>query len=158
MVEQNPFNSSFFIYTDAGAWRRDPIPKWPDSHFVVELKKQLNDCILLGQMTPNYQQNQYDSYSSVIQGTFFAGSAKAVTMFFTEFWRVHDELFKQNKFVGKDQTLMKILTFETNRSCEVRLKNWQAKCTESYDPWFFYQIYFSKNYQCTNERFSLLIF
>jgi len=158
VVELNPFKSSFFIYTDAGAWRKKRIPNWPDNQFINKLKAKLNDCVIFGQMAQNYDPTRYESYSSVIQGTFFAGSARAMQMFYNEFWRVHDKLLRENKFVGKDQTLMKILSFENIQFCNVRLKNWEAECKESYDPWFFYQIYFSENYECSNNRFSLLIF
>lgn len=158
VVELNPFKSSFFIYTDAGAWRKNSIPQWPDNQFINELKQKLNDCILLGQISRNYDPKTYISYSSVIQGGFFAGSARAIKMFYTEFWRIHDKLFRENKFVGKEQTIMKILSFDSNKICNVRLKSWEAKCKVNYDPWFFYQIYFSNNFQCVNERFSLLSF
>jgi hypothetical protein len=147
VVVDNPFQSKFFIYTDAGAWRSWVIPKWPDNEFIQALNQKLEDRILFGQMNNSFDTNDYISYSSIIQGTFFAGSSKAMDIFFYKFWRIHDELFKKNQFIGKDQTIMKMIAFETSDQSVVRLKNWEPKCNTRYDPWFFYQLYFSKNYQ-----------
>jgi hypothetical protein len=156
-IEENPFKSSFFIYTDAGAWKSDAISKWPDNQFIHDLNRKLSHRVLLSQISPTFDANSYLSYSSIIQGGFFAGSSKAMDYFYREFWRIHDERLKNDEFIGKDQTIMKIISFETLNRSVVRLKSWEPVCAFIYNPWFFYQVYFSKNYQCKNDRFSLLI-
>jgi hypothetical protein len=158
VIEANPFQSKFFIYTDAGAWRSNVIPNWPDNQFIEKLDQNLTNRVLIGQMSESYNEENYFSYSSIIQGTFFAGSSKAIQNYFVEFWRLHDDLLKKNQFLGKDQLIMKMIAFDTFSKDVVRLKNWEAKCNVKFNPWFFYQLYFSKNYPCSNDRFSLLSF
>jgi hypothetical protein len=43
IAQENPFNSTFFIYTDSGAWRDKPLYGWPDKSFAIKIGKQLNE-------------------------------------------------------------------------------------------------------------------
>lgn len=46
----NPYDSDLFIYTDSGAWRNRAFKDWPDQKFVRNLKRNLKDRILYGQI------------------------------------------------------------------------------------------------------------
>lgn len=166
-IKTNPYSSSFFIYTDAGAWRYGVQPGWPSTELVYELSKKLNNHILFGQTDETCQ--GYHKCSSLIQGTFFAGSAQAMLNFERDFWRLHDQLLEQNQFVGKDQNLMRSIAFKTDHghvSQVARLRNWKnlwirLLCDYDYDPWFFYQVYFSQGssqFKCSIKlRFYLFV-
>jgi hypothetical protein len=93
----------------------------------------------------------------LIEGTFFMGSKNALKSFKEDFWKLHDKLFDEGKFVGKDQTLMNLYAFNIS-SKSVKLKIWKRSCSTTYNPWFFYQCYFANKtfYSCSNPKMSLL--
>ena len=43
IAQENPFNSSFFIYSDSGAWRDRVLYDWPNESFAIKIGQQLND-------------------------------------------------------------------------------------------------------------------
>jgi hypothetical protein len=94
IAEQNPFSSSFFIYTDAGAWRdfhRLNVTSWPDVAFInTSLAPALKDRILFGQISSIlfFLKKFRAHIDNIIQGTFFAGSSKAVANFYTKFFEL----------------------------------------------------------------------
>ena len=49
-IEANTYNSQFFIYTDAGAWREKVYPNWPDVDFVKQVSDEIKDLPLFGQV------------------------------------------------------------------------------------------------------------
>jgi hypothetical protein len=149
IASANPYNSSFFIYTDAGAWRTKVIQQWPDLELCNKLEKKLNNRVLLGQIESTFNLSVYSSHSSFIQGTFFAGSQSAVLRYATQFYDLHDKLIDKGKFIGKDQTQMRVMAMEMYTQSIARLRAWQDNktlkyCpTYDYDSWFFYQLFFS---------------
>jgi hypothetical protein len=163
IAEENPFSSSFFIYTDIGAFRDQIIPDWPDQSFTELLSLRLRDKILFGQIQeftydPNDTMNLFIT-RDIIEGGLFAGNKVAIKNFKSGFYKLHDELLDQGIFVGKDQKLMNLYAFKNNKNEVVRIRTWNVNCYKSYDKWFFYQRYFASDtyYQCYENKFSLLI-
>ena len=158
----NPFNSSFFIYTDIGAFREEIIPDWPDNGFISQLSCILDNRILFGQIEEYFYDlsDSTDSFitKDLIEGGFFAGSKIAIRNFKETFYKLHDELMDRNIFVGKDQKMMNLYAFKTNRDQVVRIRTWNLKCPK-YDEWFFYQKFLAqkKYYNCSEDKYSLLI-
>ena len=159
----HPFISSFFIYTDIGAFRDQIIPDWPDKNFTELLSLRLRDKILFGQIQeftydPNDTMNLFIT-RDIIQGGLFAGNEVAIKNFKTGFYKLHDELLDQGIFVGKEQKLMNLYAFKNNKNEVVRIRTWNVNCYKSYDQWFFYQRFFASDtyYQCYENKFSLLI-
>ena len=155
--EMNEYNSEFFIYTDAGAWREKAFTDWPHEEFVRNVSQRLNDRMLVGQIM--MKQDRFSIGQDNIEGGFLAGSNKAVAMFQRAFYDLHDQWLLAGLFIGKDQTLMNMLTFVTNKKSIVRLNAWSAAegCS---DYWFFYQHFFARadEYSCPiKDRLSLLI-
>jgi hypothetical protein len=163
IVQENPFNSSFFIYTDIGAWRNEMIPYWPNNNFISSLVLKLNDRILFGQVNEVKEKNiNYDHVNSdIIEGTFFAGSKKAIEKFYFNFYKIHDKRLKDGIFIGKDQITMNIYAFlDDKKNDVVRLRTWDLNCTyKNGNKWFFYQYYFALNefYNCLDDKIFLLI-
>ena len=159
VAQENFYESSTFIYTDSGAFRSRVYEDWPDEEFVMQVKDHIQDKMLFGQLSDEKVMLKKQRFPDLdlIEGTFFMGTKKALLSFKEEFWRIHDKLFDEEKFVGKDQTLMNIYAF-ANSSNSVKLKVWERLCTEEYDEWFFYQCYFAKQafYSCSNPKMSLL--
>jgi hypothetical protein len=155
--QENPFDSTFFIYTDAGAWRQGVIANWPDSDFISNsLLNHLDNRILFGQVN---KFKFFDEMTDIIEGTFFAGSRRALEQFYANFFNIYDERSQKGLFVGKDQTTMNLLAFKYFSHTVVRLAAWNLNCSIKHDSWRFYQYYFSDNstLHCTRDRLSLLI-
>jgi hypothetical protein len=153
----NPYNSTFFIYTDAGAWRIKKFKSWPNINFVVEIRKILNDKILLGQFLENPIWQDIEK-KDFLQGGFFAGSKIAITSFYKAFFVTHDKRLTKGLFIGKDQTLMDYLVVKDKiKSARINLWN---KCAKSRNEWFFYQFYFANDdeYECDIDKKDLLVF
>ncbi len=160
IVTANPFESSFFIYTDIGAWRKGIYADWPDLNFVRSIQNYLNNRILFGQI--HNIVNYTDPTKDIIQGTFYAGSQQAIQFYAKNFYKMHDKRLDEKKFIGKAETTMNAYLFETEeaKTNVVRLKTWNYKCfcDKQIDPWLYYQIYFSISYNliCQDNRYFML--
>ena len=67
--QQNPYGSSFFIYTDAGAWRGGkPVDLWPEEGLVRQVANVVGDSILVSQINPKHPHNS--AFADSIEGTF----------------------------------------------------------------------------------------
>ena len=163
----NPFKSSFIIYSDLGAWRHPlPIRNWPDNNFVRILNDRLKQRLLFGQISNVKNETEVNIGNDHIEGTFFAGSPKAIMSYSNLFYDVHDKRLAEGFFIGKDQTIMNYIAFKTISKNYVRLRtldmhicNHNKDTRNYYDPWFFYQYYFSvqKLFNCSYEkRLSIL--
>ena len=107
VAEMNPYNSRFFIYSDAGAWKDPNIERWPDNTFVKALTNQrLGDSLLLGQLKPH--DKHWSCYDKMIAGTFLAGNAQAVAALDNAYYQIHDRMIlnsskrdkKNENFIG----------------------------------------------------------
>lgn len=161
IANENPYKSSAFIYSDAGAWRENILFDWPDEKSVLKLMDLLDNRILFGQISNLFIKKWLFGHDGdFIEGGFFMGSKQAIKNFEFNFWNLHDERLEQNLFVGKDETLMNILTFEKKTNSIVRL-NTQNECSKNYfDIWFFYQYFLASDlyYNCKILRKDLLLF
>jgi len=159
IAKVNPFGSSVFIYTDAGAWRDKPLLNWPNAKQVAAVSGLIKDKILFGQISNWYSEDSQNfPQCDIIEGGFFMGTAKALDNFENRFWHLHDQRLKQGLFVGKDQTKMNLLVFNSTMKMSIaRLKTWDVGCTV--DMWFFYQYYLADDhfYECKQPREQLLI-
>ena len=148
----NFYNSSFFIYTDSGAWRDGVFRYWPDISVVKMVHNKIGDKFLSGEV---------EEFSSIfddsIEGTFFAGSQKAIIEYSNEYYRVHDERLNNSEFVGKDQTNMNIVSYITRKDLVARLKTYDIRCWKGFDRWFFYQYFFASDDQYVCEERENLI-
>ena len=162
VVQENPFSSSVFIYTDAGAWRSKPLYNWPDVKMVRNVSKLIKNKILFGQISNSgLEKSSRFPLCDIIEGTFFMGNAKAIENFEKEFWRLHDIRIEQGLFVGKDQTIMNLLAFNSTMSYSIaRLKTWDLKCEKPVDVWHFYQYFLANDnyYKCERPREKFLIY
>ncbi len=159
---QNPFSSN-----------------WPDVGFIERLlAPALRNRILFGQvasMRYNVSRGKLSAeVDDLIQGTFFAGSWQAVHAYYSRFFQIHDQRKDMGLFVGKDQSVMNQVAFrfdepeyEKNASAQlkchsqfaVRLLVYNQRCSSiTYDPWFWYQVYFARNPSlfCKNDRLTYL--
>ena len=156
---KNFYNSSFFVYTDIGAFRNYVYKDWPDRSFARHLKNYLNDRILFGQVTP--MPGDFNSSKvNFIQAGFFAGSALAIRRFSDGYYRVQDELLTRRQFVGKEQKLLNLLSADSlfkRHAVALQAYSSYNDCTLPYDVWFFYQTYMadSKSIGCLNVNDKL---
>ncbi len=135
IAKENPFNSSFFVYTDTGAFREWNHLNWPDTEFITNnLSSYLNNRVLFGQAE---HVERFEETGCYIQGTFFAGNQKAVSDFYNNHFAIHDFRIKQGLFIGKDQIMMNLIAFRYYNSSIVVLNVNDIKCPFRFDKWFF---------------------
>jgi hypothetical protein len=163
IATENPFNSSFFLFTDIGAFRSSIIPDWPDNDFIQSLCFKLDYRILFGQIN-DFNDNlndQSDSFRTrdLMQAGFFLGTQIGIKNYKINYYNLHDEMLDKSMFVGKEQIIMNLYSFKAYKNQTVRLRTWNVNCFQSYDKWFFYQKFFAldKFYNCSDNKFSLLI-
>lgn len=166
IAQRNPFKSSMFIYTDCGAWRKKPILNWPNVSFIRHLSNDiLKDKILFSQIS-NFSLEKSKSFPVIdlIEGGFFMGSNKAISNLEFDFWKLHDERLVKGYFIGKDQTIMNILaynSYNSSRSKIARLQAWNSltDCSFKIDKWFFYQYFLANDeyYLCNGNKETLVI-
>ena len=155
--EMNEYNSEFFIYTDAGAWRDKVFTNWPHEEFVRNVSQRLNNRMLVGQV--NAKQSKFNVRKDHIEGGFFAGSKQAIASYQRVFYDLHDQWLLAGFFIGKDQSMINMLAFVTYKESIVRLSAWNSTNGCS-NVWFFYQYFFARadEYSCPiKDRLSLLI-
>ena len=160
VIQLNPFDSQFFIYTDLGAWRQGIFNDWPDNNFINFLYPKLNHRMLFSQIYYVHDVNMFNVETDSIEGGFFAGSKSAIKLFANNFYEEHDKRLKSNLFIGKDQTIMNYIVYKLNNTNHVLLRAWQLhecnlnKTNILFDPWFFYQQYFStiNYYNCSFDN------
>ena len=156
--EMNEYNSEFFLYTDAGAWREKVFTDWPQEEFVRNVSQRLNGRMLVGQISKK-RDEKFSIFQNNIQGGFLAGSKKAVDMFQAVFYDLHDQWLLAGLFIGKEQILLNMLALVSHKENIVRLRAWNAS-DGCFDVWFFYQYFFARDdeYKCSiKDRLSLLI-
>ena len=66
IAQENPFNSTIFIYTDSGAWRNEPLLNWPNEFKIKNISKLIKDRILFGQLS-NAEKSIYFPFSEKFQ-------------------------------------------------------------------------------------------
>ena len=105
----NPYNSNYFIYTDAGAFRERKYPDWPDHAFVRDVvAEQSNNQMLFGQHF--FRLAHYDITKCtvdleprpLIEGTFFSGSFKAIEEFTIQYYETVEYMAINKIFIGKN--------------------------------------------------------
>ena len=123
----------------------------------------LKNKILFGQITnSNLERSNSFPFVKIIEGGFFMGSNKALDNFENDFWNLHDKRIEKGLFIGKDQIIMNLISFDSNitkKSEIVKLKTWNLECKNRVDEWFFYQYYFANDqyYLCLHPKEKLLI-
>ena len=100
VLDKNPYKSEFFIYSDAGAWRSEqPIENWPSEQFVDEVAARIEDRMLFGKV--NRKDPIAPGKKVSIEGTFFAGSTKAMRDYKRAYYDMHDKMLDARLFIGK---------------------------------------------------------
>ncbi len=120
----NPFNLDFFIYIDAGSFRKKIYSNWPNEEFIEILKFKLKDRILFGSINP-YNEISYSPNKDCIEGTIFAGSKIALKNLYDRFYQIHDERLNKGLFIGKEQIIYNIIAFEKNKNLTIKLKTYK---------------------------------
>lgn len=133
IAKENPFNSLIFIYTDSGAWRQKTLLNWPNIPFIKTVSNIIKDKILFGQISKtNSDKSSSFPEIELIEGGFYLGTKKAINKFETNFWQIHDERFDKGLFIGKDQTMMNIISSIKSNEI-VRLQTWNLNCKNAID-------------------------
>jgi hypothetical protein len=149
IARENFYESSTFIYSDSNDWKEKVLANWPNQELISNLKKVLQDKILL----VKHFQNE-----SKIGNEFFMGSQKALSYFKERFWQIHDELFDRGEFVDNERILSYIYQENHASSHTATLNVWKRECSSITNETSFYQNFlaWNKYYPCFGSRESLL--
>ena len=174
----NPYNSTFFVYTDSGVWREEAADTtnkvdWPDERMVRGVERVLGtERMLFGQMKPN--EPAWHCWFNVIAGAFYAGSARAVARLYRDYYDAHDRMLDKKDYVGDDQCMLTQVVYggvkrspeeeEVNKSevlTHARIKLWllneaDERCGSRQT---FYRRFFAPAnvYLCPLDRHSMII-
>lgn len=141
-IRDNPFNTPYFFWMDAGSQRDTQhtgqwlwSPQVPPGKIVfAEAALRLPDTI-----------SPYDNH---ISGAMFGGDATAVLRFHDAFVALWRNMSEQDLFVGKDQILYNMLCYSQDRDlCHLvqAPRRWRVPWSEeirwSENPWFYVLTY-----------------
>ena len=121
----NPFDTPYFMWVDAGCFRLgpagftpSPMVHWPSADAMHRATSRLGDSVLLEMV----QMPQNATYSvpimqpvqqpHFIAGGFVLGNKRAVTWFARTFYGLHDAFLRHGKFVGKEQDVYNALVLK----------------------------------------------
>jgi hypothetical protein len=109
-VIENPFNSQIFLWMDIGYIRKIIHPYYYTN---LQIEKIPKNKILLQEIYDNYEKK-----NSIIGGM-FGGYAKPIKKWTKLYYKKLDEYYNENKFCGKDQTIMKNIVENYPDTCSV---------------------------------------
>ncbi|CAF4172632.1 unnamed protein product, partial [Rotaria sordida] len=109
-AELNPFNTKYFLYIDAGAFRSSNyrFQLWPDSQIIRSIF--YNDRLLLGMIAPlprrfcplNYKVDEGPIKINLIEGGIIGGSARTIHWWTSLFYDTINNYVSRNFFIAKD--------------------------------------------------------
>jgi hypothetical protein len=145
-IRRNHFpHARYFWYHDAGSWRNSPRlithGQWPQDSRVMQLEQrfQLNvgdePRVILQAVPYILTMKEFVPTKRLFAGGFFGGTRDALAWFTGEFYAVHSEWLRQDRFVGKDQSMMNDIALRN----PTRVFVIQAATSNKGDPWFFFQ-------------------
>lgn len=118
----NPFNSDFFLWCDIGCFRNrqdkqdislDKISNFPNEDKIKLIPKDKIILTETGNLNPwrNLHPNGLTTHSftyvkASIGGTMFGGYKKAIDEWHTKYYNTLELFIKNNRFIGKDQSIM----------------------------------------------------
>jgi hypothetical protein len=147
--QQNPFESDYFFWIDAGSFRENDhsFEKWPDQKLIYSLLSNTPDRLLLAtinsiQPLSNWQTPYEALYSpTIIEGGFFGGSRCAVDWLNDEYYFALRWLDSEDKFIGNDQVMMNIiLAKHWSRCVVIDASDLPKECKTN---WFYFQHWLS---------------
>ena len=157
-TELNPFNSRFFLYMDAGAFRsrKYRFQAWPNLSTLLPLL--INDRYLLGMIAPlprrlcplKYQVNDGPLKIDLIEGTFMAGSIDSIHWWTSMYYDTINDYRSKKFFIGKDQSVMNVLALVYANRVNMFLP-FRLACD---DVWFAFGPLFSQEEERKSLGFS----
>ncbi|CAF0935595.1 unnamed protein product [Adineta ricciae] len=157
-VELNPFQTKFFLYMDAGAFRSSKyrFQVWPD---VPTLSKILdNNRFLLGLIAPlshqfcplDYKTTNGPVKKDLIEAGFMAGSIDAIRWWTSVFYETIHNYRKENFFIVKDQYIINVIALVHSNHINVLLP-FRSSCG---DIWFAFGPLFANKYEKESLSYS----
>ena len=155
-VELNPFRAKYFLYDDAGAFRSSnyQFQAWPDELSLTDILR--DDRFFLGMIAPlprrfyplNYTLAAGPIVFDLIEGTFMAGSIRAISWWTSTFYETIDDYRRRNFFIGKDQSVMNAIALSNAHLLNMLLP-FRTACG---DVWFTFGPLLAE--QSEREQFS----
>ena len=165
-VLKNPFNTRYFLWIDAGAFRNTHyrFGSWSDQQKAIKIfEKDGPEKLLLGLInrlpeklcanlhnhSTKYNVESGPIARGLIQGAIIGGSSESIRWWSKLYYNTIDLYIKRGWFVGKDQNIMNSLAFAHPKQIHVILA-FKLQCD---DPWFAFGPLFA-NYRMTSNRFG----
>ena len=121
----NPFNTTQFVWVDAGYWRNPAPHLFRDSAVKINITAEGVDpgAALLFQMIP-YSYNREVAISGdqvLVGGNCFAGTYEGLSNLYSAFYETFWAMAATGKFVGSDQKVMYRTCHTYPRACHIHL-------------------------------------
>jgi len=103
-IKMNPFNSEYFIWTDAGICRDS---KWiPYLKNYPSLNKIPDDKILISRITSDFEMYADLQHRDCVAGNLIAGHKNIWPIYYKYYDETMNNYIDSNKFTGKDQSII----------------------------------------------------
>ena len=156
VAAQNPFQTKYFLWVDAGAFRsknyrfgswpkneraRDIFERNGQDKLLLGLMRRFSDvmCAKLRNISTPYSVQDGPLRRDLIQGTMFGGSRESIRWWSDLYYKTVGLYISKNWFVGKDQDTMNSLVLAYPDRINVFL-TFKVNCG---DPWFAFGPLFS---------------
>lgn len=123
VIDKNPFNSKWFMWSDIGCFRcgttfeylqEKYIPKWPSMNKINNLPHKLTLIIIDKNFSNNPEYKLMDNGltsnhitdKKTISGSQFIAPKDIFTKFHKRYYQLLDQYMKIDRFAGKDQSIM----------------------------------------------------
>ena len=143
-VELNPFDTEYFLYVDAGAFRSSKFrfQQWPHAPAIHSVLK--DQRLLLGMIAPlprrycplHYTVADGPIRTNLIQAGFIGGSADAIHWWTSVFYETIDQYRAKDLFIGKEEWVMNALVL----THAARINMMLAFRTPCKTTWFAFEV------------------
>ncbi|OWA53964.1 hypothetical protein BV898_18387 [Hypsibius exemplaris] len=152
-IEENPFDSDYFLWTDIGCFRdaerAEKLTSYPDTYTTSSLLGTNNVFFLqVGNFRQEHQiigENglpiNHFQYDVCLGGGVFGGHANAVRQYSQQYYKTMDLMQSNGIFIGKDQNVMSTVAVLYPNLVKLVKPQYYL---DGADPWFYSLHYFSK--------------
>ncbi|CAF2109625.1 unnamed protein product [Rotaria magnacalcarata] len=158
-AELNPFNTNYFLYIDAGAFRSSTYQfrLWPHNEIIQKICA--DDRLLLGMIAPlprgfcplRYKTDEGPIRMDLVEGGIIGGSARVIHWWTSLFYETINHYISRNFFIAKDQYLMNAIALAHANRINMML-SFRVSCGNS---WFAFGPLLANDYEKTNLSYSL---
>ncbi|OQV14890.1 hypothetical protein BV898_10922 [Hypsibius exemplaris] len=156
-INDNPFDSDYFLWTDIGSFRNKEQAKklssFPDTHtasllgtdrvFFLQVGDFREDHLQIGWNGLPRRDFQHDigAFVKGVSGTTFGGHSHAIRQYERRYYETMELMRSNGLFIGKDQNIMSTVAVLYPELVKLVKPQYYL---DGADPWFYAHYYFSR--------------